>query len=46
MMWTPEAFEDAVAALPHARAVEYDAVPLNDPGYHAELRELCARVSG
>ncbi|HEX8648684.1 MAG TPA: hypothetical protein VF715_17445 [Thermoleophilaceae bacterium] len=46
MMWTPEAFEDAVAALPQARAVHFDEVPLSDPGYHAELRELCARVFG
>lgn len=46
MMWTPEAFEDAVAALPQARAVEFESGPLSEPGYHVELRELCARVSG
>lgn len=46
LMWTPEGIEDAAAVLPHARVVEFDDVPLSDPGYHEALRELCARVFG
>jgi hypothetical protein len=46
LMWTREGLEDAAAAVPHAHVVEFDAVPLSDPGYHAALRELCARVFG
>jgi hypothetical protein len=46
LMLTREGLEDAAAAVPHARVVEFDAVPLSDPGYHAALRELCARVFG
>lgn len=46
MMWTPEAVEDAAAALPHARLLWFDGVPLGEPGYHEAVRELCARVFG
>lgn len=46
LMWTAEGFEDAVAAVPRARAIECEAVPLSAPGYHEALRELCGRVFG
>lgn len=46
LMWTPEGVEDAAAAVPHARVIQCDGVPLGDPAYHAALRELCARVFG
>lgn len=46
LMWTPEAIEDAAVALPGARVIECDSVPLSDPLYHEALRELCVRVFG
>jgi hypothetical protein len=46
MMWTREGFEDAVAAVPHARTVECDVVPLADEGFAAAVRELCADALG
>ena len=46
MMWTPEGFEAAVAAVPGAIAVECDEVPLAAESFHAAVRELCARVLG
>lgn len=46
LMWTPEGFEDAAAAVPRARVIECDDVPLGSPGYHAALRELCEAVFG
>jgi hypothetical protein len=41
-MWTREAFEDAVAAVPHARSISCDAPPTLDPRFQDALRELVA----
>jgi hypothetical protein len=46
VMWTSEGFAEAVAALPHAIAVDCNDIPLADPAFHSALRELCARVFG
>lgn len=44
VMWTHESFAETAAALPQARAVVCDDVPLADPAFHRALRELCERV--
>jgi pimeloyl-ACP methyl ester carboxylesterase len=41
-MWTHEGFEDAVAAVPHARAMSCEAPPMLDSNFHSALRELIA----
>jgi hypothetical protein len=46
LMWTREGFEDAASAVPEARTVECDGVPLADPRFADAIRELCARVFG
>lgn len=46
LMWTPEAIDDAEAALPQARVERFSEVPLSDERYHASIRQLCARVFG
>jgi pimeloyl-ACP methyl ester carboxylesterase len=40
MMWQPEGFEDAVAALPEARAIRCRDIPAFDPAFGQALREL------
>jgi hypothetical protein len=46
VLWVPERFDDAVSELPDAEAVDCEEVPLDDPAFHAALRELCDRVFG
>ena len=46
MMWTPEAIEDAAAALPRAPLVMCDTAPLANPGFVEAVREFCAEVLG
>ena len=46
VMWTAEAFGEAVAALPAAASVECDDAPMADPAFHTALRSLCERVFG
>jgi pimeloyl-ACP methyl ester carboxylesterase len=42
VLWTPEGFEDAVAALPASRAIRCDDIPVFDPSFGAALKELAA----
>jgi hypothetical protein len=46
VLWLPEHFDDVVAELPDATAIDCDQVPLADPAFHGALRELCGRVFG
>jgi hypothetical protein len=46
LMFTEEGFEDAVAALPHARAAGYSDKPSTSPEFSADLREFCASLTG
>jgi hypothetical protein len=46
LMWTREGFDDAASAVPDARTVECDTVPLAHPRFADAIRELCARVFG
>jgi pimeloyl-ACP methyl ester carboxylesterase len=40
VLWTPEGFEDAAAALPGATVVACADIPVFDPAFGAALREL------
>jgi pimeloyl-ACP methyl ester carboxylesterase len=42
VLWTAEGFEDAVAALPHARIVRCKEIPVFDAAFGETLRELTA----
>jgi pimeloyl-ACP methyl ester carboxylesterase len=41
LMWTREGFEDAVAALPHARTASMTVKPSANPEFGPLLREFC-----
>ena len=45
LMWTPEAFADARAALPHARAVRCEGIPAQDDAFLAAVREASGWVA-
>jgi pimeloyl-ACP methyl ester carboxylesterase len=38
VMWTPEAFEDACEAVPHARRIVCDGIPSQDPRFLEAIR--------
>ena len=42
VLWTGEGFEDAVAALPDARAVRCKEIPVFDPAFGEALREIAS----
>ena len=46
LMWTPEGFADAAAAVPDAATVACDEVPIANEGFHEAVRSLCERVFG
>ena len=46
MLWTAEGYDDALAAVPHARTVECETVPLGSEPFADAVRSLCAEVFG
>ena len=40
VLWTPEGFEDALAAFPEARVIRCPDIPVFDPAFGDALREL------
>ena len=42
VLWTAEGFEDIVSAMPHARVVRCDQIPVFDAAFGDVLRELAA----
>ena len=45
LMFTKEGFEDAAAALPHARITGYYDKPSTSPEFCADLREFCTSLA-
>ena len=45
LVFTPEGFDDAVAALPHARAVSLDEKPSTSPEFSEVLKDFCATLT-
>ena len=45
LMFTREGFQDAVAALPHARTATFDEKPSTSPEFAQLLREFCASLA-
>ena len=45
VMWSPESFEDACAALPDATQVVCEGIPSKDPAFIEAVRDLCFRVA-
>ena len=45
LMFTDDGFEDAAAALPHARANSYHDKPSTSPTFAADLREFCEALA-
>ena len=45
LVFTAEGFDDAVAALPHARAVSLDEKPSTSPEFSEVMKEFCATLA-
>ena len=44
LMATDEGFEDAAAALPHAKTVSVRDAPLSSDGFAAAIRDFCEGI--
>jgi hypothetical protein len=45
LVFTAEGFDDAVAALPRARAVSLDEKPSTSPEFSEVMKEFCATLA-
>jgi pimeloyl-ACP methyl ester carboxylesterase len=45
LMWTPESFADACAAVPNARVIRCEGIPVQEAPFLDAVRELASRVA-